>query len=89
MRLDCYQRLTCPSDNTELGGPGTEPLLTGMWADTGLEDTVILSHSTRQEGRVDREETQHVANSSSYMLGYALSWTSHFFTVNVGCLKKY
>lgn len=41
---------------------------------TGLEDIVILWHSTRV-GCVDREEKQHVANSSSYILGYALRWT--------------
>lgn len=53
MRLDCYQRLTCPSKNAELGGSRTEPLLTRMVGVNGLEDTVILWHSTQQVGWVD------------------------------------
>lgn len=47
MRPDCYQRLTCPSKNAELGGSRTEPLLTRMLGFTGLEDAVLLWHGTQ------------------------------------------
>lgn len=42
---------------------------------TSLEDNVMLWHCTQGGGGVDGEEKQHGANSSSYILGYALRWT--------------
>lgn len=54
---------------------------------TSLEDNVLLWHCTQGVGGVDGEEKQHVANSSSY-IRVCVKMDSHFFTVNVGCLKK-
>lgn len=58
----------------------------GMFGAIRLEETVILWHSIQKGGVGGWEGTQQVANSSYVRVCIELD--SHFFTVNVGCLKS-